>query len=134
MIGAKSIYAAGGKKALAMTECFRQLTFSFYHHKQLVAHFKRGWFTCEAGLLAVRELENSLGWRQDASAVLSDPPPAVAGPTDGVSSHIPCYCGPSSPMRAIRQPTPGIALPTANAPAIIPTATTMPTTTPSTFA
>ena len=40
-----------------MTVCTKQLTFSFYHDKQLVADFKGGQISSDAGLLLVRELE-----------------------------------------------------------------------------
>jgi hypothetical protein len=35
----------------------RQVTFSFYHDKQLVADFKGGQISSDAGLLLLRELE-----------------------------------------------------------------------------
>ena len=56
-----------------MTVCARQLSFSFYHDKQLVADFKGGQISSDAGLLAVRELEDRLGWLREAAAILCDP-------------------------------------------------------------
>jgi hypothetical protein len=43
-----------------MTVCAEQLTFSFYHDKQLVADFKGGQISSDAGLLLLRELEERL--------------------------------------------------------------------------
>ncbi len=54
-----------------MTEC-SQLTFDFYHHKQLVADFKGGAISSDAGLLAVRQLSERLGWLRRAAATLAD--------------------------------------------------------------
>ena len=62
-----------------MTDCRRQLTFSFYQHKQLVADFKGGQISSGTGLLAVRELDQKLGWL--AEAAWMEPP---AGPGLGV--------------------------------------------------
>ena len=56
-----------------MTDCCRQLTFSFYQHKQLVADFKGGKITSGAGLLTVRELNAKLGWLAEAASLISDP-------------------------------------------------------------
>jgi hypothetical protein len=56
-----------------MTVCAKQLTFSFYHDKQLVADFKGGQISSDAGLLVVRELESKLGWLGEAAARMSDP-------------------------------------------------------------
>jgi uncharacterized small protein (DUF1192 family) len=56
-----------------MTVCTKQLTFSFYHDKQLVADFKGGQISSDAGLLLVRELEERLGWLEEAAARMSDP-------------------------------------------------------------
>jgi hypothetical protein len=56
-----------------MTDCRRQLTFSFYQHKQLVADFKGGEISSDTGLLAVRELDEKLGWLAQAASLISDP-------------------------------------------------------------
>jgi hypothetical protein len=56
-----------------MTECRRQLTFSFYQHKQLVADFKGGQISSDTGLLAVRELDQKLGWLAQAASLIEDP-------------------------------------------------------------
>lgn len=56
-----------------MTVCSRQLHFSFYHHKQLVADFKGGEISSDAGLLPLKELADRLGWLRQAARVLSDP-------------------------------------------------------------
>lgn len=56
-----------------MTECSRQLTFAFYHDKQIVADFKGGQISSDTGLLAVRELDEKLGWLQQAASILCDP-------------------------------------------------------------
>jgi len=56
-----------------MTDCRRQLTFSFYQHKQLVADFKGGQISSDTGLLAVRELDEKLGWLAEAASLISDP-------------------------------------------------------------
>ncbi len=56
-----------------MTECCRQLTFGFYKDKQLVADFKGGRISSDAGLLLVRELDAKLGWLAEAASVTSDP-------------------------------------------------------------
>jgi len=45
-----------------MTECRRQLTFDFYEDKHLVADFKGGQISSDTGLLAVRQLDEKLGW------------------------------------------------------------------------
>jgi len=55
-----------------MTEC-TQLTFGFYKHKRLVADFKGGAITSDAGLLAVRQLADELPWLKEAAGILSDP-------------------------------------------------------------
>ena len=51
----------------------RQLSFNFYQHKQLVADFKGGQISSDAGLLLVRELDAKLGWLAEAASVISDP-------------------------------------------------------------
>lgn len=56
-----------------MTECRRQLTFSFYQHRQLVADFKGGQISSDTGLLAVRELDQKLGWLAEAASLIEDP-------------------------------------------------------------
>ncbi|MHC4917312.1 MAG: IS1380 family transposase [Planctomycetota bacterium] len=56
-----------------MTDCCRQLTFSFYQHKRLVADFKGGQISSDTGLLAVRELEEKLGWLAEAASLIADP-------------------------------------------------------------
>jgi len=56
-----------------MTQCFGQLTFGFYEHKQLVADFKGGRISSDTGLLAVRELEDKLGWLAETASLISDP-------------------------------------------------------------
>jgi hypothetical protein len=56
-----------------MTDCCRQLTFSFYQSKQLVADFKGGQISSDAGLLAVRQLDQKLGWLTQAASLISDP-------------------------------------------------------------
>ena len=56
-----------------MTVCAKQLTFSFYHDKQLVADFKGGQISSDAGLLLVRELEDKLRWLREAAVQMSDP-------------------------------------------------------------
>lgn len=56
-----------------MTDCCRQLTFSFYQDRQLVADFKGGEISSDTGLLAVRELDAKLGWLAEAASLISDP-------------------------------------------------------------
>lgn len=56
-----------------MTECSRQLTFEFYQDTKLVADFKGGQITSDAGLLAVRELGERVGWLEEAAGLLCDP-------------------------------------------------------------
>lgn len=56
-----------------MTDCARQLTFSFYEDRQLVADFKGGQISSDAGLLSVRALEQKLGWLRQAASLIEDP-------------------------------------------------------------
>ena len=56
-----------------MTDCSRQLTFSFYQDKHLVADFKGGRISSDTGLLAVRELAGKLGWLAEAASLIKDP-------------------------------------------------------------
>ena len=56
-----------------MTGCCRQLTFSFYQDKQLVADFKGGQISSDTGLLVVRELDAKLGWLTQAASLIQDP-------------------------------------------------------------
>jgi len=56
-----------------MTECRRQLTFDFYEDKHLVADFKGGQISSDTGLLAVRQLDEKLGWLAEAASLIRDP-------------------------------------------------------------
>ena len=56
-----------------MTKCSGQLAFSFYQDSELVADFKGGQITSDAGLLPVRELAGRLGWLKECAGLLSDP-------------------------------------------------------------
>jgi len=56
-----------------MTDCRRQLTFSFYQDKHLVADFKGGQISSDTGLLAVRALDEKLGWTAQAASLIDDP-------------------------------------------------------------
>ena len=56
-----------------MTDCRRQLTFSFYQDKHLVADFKGGQISSDTGLLAVRALDEKLGWTARAASLIDDP-------------------------------------------------------------
>lgn len=56
-----------------MADCAQQLTFGFYQDKHLVADFKGGEISSETGLLAVRALEDKLGWLAEAGCLIGDP-------------------------------------------------------------
>lgn len=56
-----------------MTQCAEQLAFSFDHSTTVIADFKGGLISSDAGLLPVRELDGRLGWTEAMAARLSDP-------------------------------------------------------------
>ena len=56
-----------------MTECPKQLSFEFYQDKQLTCDFKGGRISSDTGLLAVRALEERLGWLAEAASLIEDP-------------------------------------------------------------
>jgi hypothetical protein len=56
-----------------MTSCSEQLTFSFHPCKDVVADFAGGLISSDAGLLAVRELDERLGWTAAVAERLADP-------------------------------------------------------------
>lgn len=56
-----------------MTLCSGQMTFDFYQDSELVADFKGGQITSDAGLLPIRELDERLGWLRECAALLVDP-------------------------------------------------------------
>jgi len=55
-----------------VTGCSRQLTFSFYQDKRLVADFKGGQISSDAGLLSPRALDEKLGWTAQAAGVIDE--------------------------------------------------------------
>lgn len=56
-----------------MTDCSRQLTFSFYHDKHLVADFKGGQISSDTGFLPMRALDEKLGWTAEVACLIDDP-------------------------------------------------------------
>jgi len=54
-----------------MTDRATQIHFDFYH-KQVVADFKGGAISSDAGLLPLRQLDDRLGWLAQAAQVLAD--------------------------------------------------------------
>ena len=55
-----------------MTQCNRQLRFSFHKNLPVLADFSGGHLTSDAGLLPLRELDHRLGWSQAAGRLLTD--------------------------------------------------------------
>ena len=56
-----------------MTNCPRQLTFSFHPRKDIVADFQGGQISSDAGLLPLIELDRRLGWTERVAGLLEDP-------------------------------------------------------------
>lgn len=55
-----------------MTDCREQLTFDFHPRQAIVADFRGGLITSDAGLLPVRQLDERLGWSAAVAEVLDD--------------------------------------------------------------
>jgi hypothetical protein len=55
-----------------MTVCPTQLTFDFHRRQAVVADFHGGLITSDAGLLPLRQLDESLGWSAAVADVLDD--------------------------------------------------------------
>jgi hypothetical protein len=55
-----------------MTDCPQQVTFDFHPRQAVVADFRGGLITSDAGLLPIRQLDQRLGWSQAVADVLDD--------------------------------------------------------------